>query len=157
VKAQAAERENWNCDTCRAEKVRMLQEELQNALRQIDELKARNRELEAKLPMAGNGERDTMPKKQKVTKCMEVGESIVCKVGAERADMKVECCPGIKMEQLHRVMEKGDLVSPETVIIHVGTNDLRTTRNLPNCRLVLSGVEMCHGGVLRHLMIDSTG
>jgi len=55
-------------------------------------------------------------------------------------------------------MEKRDLVSPETVIIHVGTNDLRTTRNLdfvmgevyalvstakkklPNCRLVLSGV-----------------
>ena len=55
-------------------------------------------------------------------------------------------------------MEKRDLVSPDTVIIHVGTNDLRTTRNLdivmgevyalvstakkklPNCRLVLSGV-----------------
>jgi hypothetical protein len=34
----------------------MLQEELQNALRQIDELKARNRELEAKLKMARNGE-----------------------------------------------------------------------------------------------------
>ena len=51
-----------------------------------------------------------------------------------------------------------DLVSPETVIIHVGTNDLRTTKNLdfvmgevyallstakkklPNCRLVRSGV-----------------
>jgi len=56
------------------------------------------------------------------------------------------------------MMEKRDLVSPETAIIHVGTNDLRTTRNLdfvmgevyalvsttkkklPNCRLVLSGV-----------------
>jgi len=38
VKAQAAERENWNCDKCRTQKVRMLQEELQNALRQIDEL-----------------------------------------------------------------------------------------------------------------------
>ena len=35
----------------------MLQEELQNALRQIDELKARYRELEAKLLMAGTGER----------------------------------------------------------------------------------------------------
>jgi len=51
VKAQAAERENWNCDKCRTEKVRMLQEGLQNVLRQIDELKARNRELEAKLLM----------------------------------------------------------------------------------------------------------
>jgi len=31
VKAQAAERENWNCD-----KMRMVQEEFQDALRQID-------------------------------------------------------------------------------------------------------------------------
>ena len=32
LKTQAAEREKWNCDKCRAEKVRMLQEDLQNAL-----------------------------------------------------------------------------------------------------------------------------
>jgi len=61
---------------------------------------------------------------------MVVGDSIVRNVGAEHADTKVECFPGIKNEQLHRVMEKSDLVSPETVIFHVGTNDLRTTRNL---------------------------
>jgi len=101
VKAQAAERENWSCDKCRTEKVKMLQEELQNALRQIDELKVRNRELEAKLLMAGTGERDTMPTKQKVTKCMVVSDSIVRNVGAEPEDMKVECFPGIKTEQLH--------------------------------------------------------
>ena len=74
--------------------------------------------------------RDTLPTKQKFTKCMLVGDSVVRNVGAEHADMKVECSPGIKTEQLHRVMEKRDLVSPDTVIIHVGTNDLRTTRNL---------------------------
>ena len=116
-----AEREKWNCDKCRTEKVRMLQEELQNALRQSDELKARNRELEAKLLMAGTGERDTMPTKQKFTKCMVVSDSIVRNVGAEHADMKVDCIPGIKTEQLHRVMEKRGLVSQDTVIIHVGT------------------------------------
>ena len=78
-------------------------------------------------------------------------------VGAEHADMTVECFPGIKTEQLHRVIEKRDLGSPETVIIHVGTNDMRTKKNLdfimeevyalvytvkkklPNCRHVLSG------------------
>jgi len=38
--------------------MRMLQEELQNALRQIDKLKARNMELESKLLMAGTGKRD---------------------------------------------------------------------------------------------------
>jgi hypothetical protein len=47
-----SERENWNCDMCRTEKVRMLQEELQNFLRQIDELKAGNRKLEAKFLLA---------------------------------------------------------------------------------------------------------
>jgi len=158
VKAQTAERKNWNCDKCRTEKVRVLQEELQNALGQIDELKAKNRELETKLQMAGTGERDTMPTKRNVTKCMVVGDSIVRNVGADRSDMKVECFPGIKTEQLHRVIEKRNLVSPDTVIIHVGTNDLKSTRNLdivmgevyalvstakkklPNCRLVLSGV-----------------
>jgi len=122
-------------------------------------MQARNMELEAaNLLMVGTGERDTMPTEQNVTKCMVVGDSIVRNVGAEHADMKVECFPGIKTEQLHRVMEKRELVSPETVIIYVGTNDLRTTRNLdfvmgevyalmstakkklPNCRLVLSGV-----------------
>jgi hypothetical protein len=32
MKTQAAERENWNCEKCRTEKVRMLQEDLQNSL-----------------------------------------------------------------------------------------------------------------------------
>ena len=76
---------------------------------QIDELKVRNRELEAKLLMAGTGERDTMPTKQKVTNRMVVGDSIVRNFGAVYEDMKVECFPGIKTEQLHRVMEKRDL------------------------------------------------
>ena len=153
---QTAERENWSCDKCRMEKARMLQEELQNAMRQIEELKVRNRELEAKLEMAGV--RDTIPKKQNAEKCMVIGDSIVRNVGVDHAEMKVECFPGIKTEQLRRVMDRTDLASAETLIIHVGTNDIRSTRildfimgevyelvsttkkKLPNCRLVLSGV-----------------
>jgi hypothetical protein len=86
-----------------------------------------------------------------------VGESIVRNVGAEHVDMKVECFPGIRTEQLNSVIEKRDLVSSDTVIIHVGTNDLKTRnldfvmgdvyelvstakKKLPNCRLVLSGM-----------------
>ena len=38
--------------------------DLQNALRQIDELKAINRELEAKLLLAGTGKEDAMPTKE---------------------------------------------------------------------------------------------
>ena len=60
-------------------------------------------------------------------KCMMVGDLILRSVGAERAEMMVERFPGIKTEQLHGVIEKTDLGSPETVIIHVGTNDWRTT------------------------------
>jgi hypothetical protein len=98
VKAEVAERENWNCDKCKTEKVRMLQEDLQNALRQIDELKTRNRELETKLLMAGSGKRETVP-----TKCVVIGDSLLLNVGAEHADMMVECFPGIKTDHLHRV------------------------------------------------------
>jgi hypothetical protein len=72
--------------------------------------------------------------------------------------MMVEFFPGIRAEQLHRVTEKRNLGYPETVIIHIGTNDLRVTRNLcfamgevnalvatakskcSNCSLDLSGV-----------------
>ena len=45
--------------------MRILQEELQNALRQFDELKSRNRELEEKLLFAGDGKKDTVHAKQK--------------------------------------------------------------------------------------------
>jgi predicted RNase H-like nuclease (RuvC/YqgF family) len=77
VKAQAAEREKWSCDRCRAERIRMLQEELHNALRQIDELKTRNRELEEKLLLEVAGKRGTVPAKQKLAKCMVMGDSVV--------------------------------------------------------------------------------
>jgi hypothetical protein len=104
------------------------------------------------------GKRDIVPAKQKSAKCTVVGDSMLRSVGAEHTDMMVECFPGIRTEQLHRVIEKRDLGSPETVIIHVSTNDLRTMKNLdfvmgevyslvataegklPNCRLILSGM-----------------
>ena len=172
VKAQAAEREKWNCDKCRTKKVRRLQEDLQKALRQINELKVRNRKLVEKLLQAGAGKMYTVPAKQRTAKCMLVSDSLLRSAGAEHANMMVECFPGIKTEQLHRETEDRYLRSPETAIIHVGTNDLITTRNLyfvmgevyalvvtakrklPNCRLSCvecCDVETCHGGVLGHL------
>jgi hypothetical protein len=42
----------------------------------------------------------------------------------------VECFPGTETEQLHRVTVNRNVGSLEHVIIHVGTNDLRTMRNL---------------------------
>jgi hypothetical protein len=138
--------------------MRILQDGLQNALRQRNELKARNRELETTLLVAGTGKRDTMFTKQKFKTFKVVDVSILRNVRAEFTDKKLECFPVIKTKQLHRVIEKSNLGSPESVIIQVGTNDIRTTRNpyfvkgevyalvsagkmnLPNCRIVLSGV-----------------
>jgi hypothetical protein len=60
-----------------------------------------------------------------------------------------ECFPHLRTEQQHRVIENRDLGSPDTVVIHVGTNDLRRTGNLDyvmgdvyvsTSRVVLSGV-----------------
>ena len=143
---------------CKTERVRLLQNDLQNALRLVDELKARNKELEEELIQARAGKRVLVLANYKATKLMVIGDSMVRNVGTEQAEMRVECFPGIKTEQLHRVMDKADLGSPETVIFHVGTNDLKATGNLdrvmgevydlvatvkkkiPNSRLVLGGV-----------------
>ena len=62
--------------------------------------------------------------------CLVLGDSIILNVGTECSDMKVECFPGIRTEQLHRVIECRDLGSPDPVVIHVGTNNLRQTGNL---------------------------
>ena len=84
-------------------------------------------------------------------------ESIVRNVGTEQ-NMTIECFPGIRAEQLHKVMANKGLGSPDTFILHVGTNDLKRTVNLgyvmgevyspvnkakdkfPKSKIVLSGV-----------------
>jgi hypothetical protein len=101
-----AERVKWSCDKCKTERFRGLQEDLQNALRQIDELKTRNRELEEKLLLVGAEKRDTVTSQQKAAKCMVIGDSLARNCGAEHTGMMVECFPGIRTEELHRVIEK---------------------------------------------------
>ena len=66
----------------------MLQEDLQNALRHIDKLKARNSELEEKSLLAVAEKRDTVS-----AKFMVVGDSESRSVGAEhsRYDGEVLC------------------------------------------------------------------
>jgi hypothetical protein len=46
IKAHMAERVKWSCDKCKTERFRRLHENLQKVLRQTDELKSRNKELE---------------------------------------------------------------------------------------------------------------
>jgi len=66
-----------------------------------------------------------VPGDHKGGECLLLGESIIWNVGTECSDMTVECFPGIRTEQLHRVIEYRDLGSPDPVVIHVGTNSLR--------------------------------
>jgi hypothetical protein len=57
-------------------------------------------------------------------KHLVLGDSTVQNVGTEHSNMTVECFPGIRTEQLYRFIENRDLGSPDTVLIHVDTNDL---------------------------------
>jgi hypothetical protein len=60
--------------------------------------------------------------------CLLLGDSIIWNVETEH--MRVECFPGIRAETLQGVIENRDLGNPDTVVIHVGTNDLRRNVDL---------------------------
>lgn len=161
VKAQLVDSGKWNCERCKWERFCLLEEKLKNALIEIEDLKLRNNKLEEQLRAAATGKKfgrcDTEQELQEGEQCLVLGDSIVRNVGTEQ-NMTVECFPGIRTEQLHRVMENRKLGSPDTVILHVGTNDLKQTANLdyvmgevyslvnkakvkfPKSKIVLSGV-----------------
>jgi len=134
VKAQVVESGKWICDKSRSERLRLLEEKLQNALLQIDDLTRKNKALEEQLRLATAGReigrQDMVLCDCKVGKCLPLCDSIIWNVGTEFSDLKVECFPGIRTEQPHRVTENRDLGSPHIIVTHVGTNDLRQIENL---------------------------
>jgi hypothetical protein len=73
VKTHVAERGKWTCDKCRSERPRLLEENLQNALLQIDEVTRKNKALEEQLRLATVGRevgrRDTVPGDRKCGEC----------------------------------------------------------------------------------------
>jgi len=93
VKFQVAESGKWNCDRCRSESFRVLEEKLRDAQIQIEELKRRNKELEEQILLTENGKDvgkgDTVTVKLVVEKCLVLGDSIVRNVGAEEPNMRV--------------------------------------------------------------------
>jgi hypothetical protein len=111
-----------------------LEEKLRDAQIQIEELKRINKALEEQILLTANGKDvgkgDTVTVKPVCEKCLVLGDSIVRNVGAGKPNMRVECSPGIRADQLRRVMENRDLGYSDTVVIHVGTNDIRRSRNL---------------------------
>jgi hypothetical protein len=53
----------------------------------------------------GVGELDMVEVKPGGANCLVLGDSIVRIVGAANADMKVKCFPGIRADQLRRIMD----------------------------------------------------
>jgi hypothetical protein len=81
-----------------------LEEKLRVAQIQIEELTRRNKALEEQLLLTENGK--DVGKQDMVTvqpgreKCLVLGDSIIRNVGAEKSNMRVECFPGIRTDQL---------------------------------------------------------
>jgi hypothetical protein len=69
-----------------------------------EELKRRNKALEEQILLTKSGQNvgkgDTMMEKPVSEKCLVLGDSIVRNVGAEKSNMRVECFPGIRANQL---------------------------------------------------------
>ena len=51
-------------------------------------------------------------------------------VGTDQNNMKTESFRGIRSEQLHGVLDNRDLGTADTVVIHVGTNNLKRSVNV---------------------------
>jgi hypothetical protein len=128
LKAQIADSGKWSCERCRWDRLRQL-EKVENALHEIEELKRSNKGL-ARGAVAGCevGSCDAVQRQCKGAECLVLGDSIIWNVESEH--VRVQCFPGIRTEQLQRVMENRELGSPDTVVIHVGMNDLRRSAKL---------------------------
>ena len=144
-----------------------MEDKLRVAQAQIEELTRKNKELEEQLRLAMNGKdvvkRGVETDKSCKEKCLVLGDSIIRNVGEENSDMRVKCFPGIKSEQLRRVIDNRNLGGGDAVILHVGTNDVRSYMNLdyfmgevynlvtttktkfPDARLIISGVLRSRG------------
>jgi hypothetical protein len=133
VKLQVAESGKWNCAGCRLERLRVLEDKLKDAQTQIEELKRTNKALEEQLVLRKNGKDvgklDTERVRHGGAKCIMLGDSIVRNIVTDKTNMMVECFPGIRAEQQRRVMENRNFGYSDTVVIHVGTNDVRRSRN----------------------------
>jgi hypothetical protein len=145
VKFQVGESGKWVCDKCISERLPLLEEKLQKALHQIVTLTRNNKALEEQLQLTAAGKevcrRDTVPGNLKSGECLLLGDFILRNVGTEFPDMKLQCFPGNKTEQLQTVTGRRKLGSPDSVVIHVRTNDLRNNwkSRLRNGRYLRSG------------------
>jgi hypothetical protein len=78
VKVQMADSRKWSCDRYRWDRLCRLEEKLENALQQIEELKRKNKGLEEQLrgAVAGFevGRRDMVQRQDKGSECLVLGD-----------------------------------------------------------------------------------
>jgi len=98
VKFQVSESGKWNCDGCRSERLRVLEEKLRDTQIQIEELKRINKALEEQLLLTENGKDvgkgDTVTVKPVGEKCLVMGDSIVRNVGGRKFKHEFRVFPG---------------------------------------------------------------
>jgi tRNA A37 methylthiotransferase MiaB len=99
---------------------------------QIEHLKRKDEGLEDQLQVAvagcEAGRRDTALKQHGSSQCLVLGDSIIRNVKTEH--MSVQCFLSFINEQLKRVVENRKLGKPDTILIHLGTKDLRRSVNV---------------------------
>ena len=76
------------------------------------------------------GRQVTVQEHHESEQCLVVGDLTIRNVGIGQNNMMVECFPSIRTEQLRRVLDNRDLGTTNTVVIHVGTNNLKRSANL---------------------------
>jgi hypothetical protein len=100
VKAQMTDNGKWSCDRWRWDRLRQLEEKLESAVHQIEELKRKNRGLEDQLrgAVAGCdlGSRVTVQRQHVDAESLVLGDSIIHNVEADH--LRVQCFPGIRTE-----------------------------------------------------------
>jgi hypothetical protein len=87
----------WSYDRCRWNRLCRLEEKLENALQQIEELKWKNKGLDEQLQgaVAGFevGSHDMVRRKDEGSECLVLGDLIIRNVESEH--MRIKCSPGI--------------------------------------------------------------
>jgi hypothetical protein len=90
--------------------------------------------LEQQLLLVGNRKDadkwNTVKVKSGCAECLVLGDSMVRNVGEGKINMGIERFQRIRADQLRGVMEYRKFGCADTVVIHVGTNDFRRSRNL---------------------------
>jgi hypothetical protein len=102
VKVQMTDSGKWTCNRCRWDRLRQLEEKLENVLQQIEELKRKNKGLEELLrgAVAGceTGRSDTVRRQHEGAQCLVLGDSIIRNVESEH--VRVQRFPKIRTEEL---------------------------------------------------------